>query len=62
MAMCFEMHFRGQMGCVSLNASFVLETLKSLTGTLCSTNIGFYFLSKVATTLLMLVIQMAIGF
>jgi hypothetical protein len=42
MVVCFEMHFQGQMGCVSLNASSVLETLKSFIGTLCSANIDFF--------------------
>jgi hypothetical protein len=31
------------MGCVSLKASSILETLKSFIGTLCSANIDFFF-------------------
>jgi hypothetical protein len=42
MVMCFEMHFQGQMGCVSLKATSILETLKSFIGTLCSANIDFF--------------------
>jgi hypothetical protein len=52
----------GQMGCVSLKASSVLETFKSFIGTLSSTNIDFFYLFKFATILLMLVIQMPMGF
>jgi hypothetical protein len=43
MVMCFEMHFQGQMGCVSLKVSSILETLKSIIGTLCSASIDFFF-------------------
>jgi hypothetical protein len=42
MVVCFEMHFQGQMGCVSLKASSILETLKSFIGTLYSANIDFF--------------------
>jgi hypothetical protein len=63
MAVCFKMHFQGQMSCVSLKASSILETLKSFIGTLCSANIDFSFsFFKVATTFLMLGIQMLMGF
>jgi hypothetical protein len=64
MVMCFEMHFQGQMGCVSLKVSSILETLKSIIGTLCSASIDFFCFPffKVAITLLMLGIQMLMGF
>jgi hypothetical protein len=52
------------MGCVSLKASSILETLKSFIGTLCSANIDFFLFSffMVPTTLMMLGIQMLMGF
>jgi hypothetical protein len=45
MVVCFEMHFQGQMGCMSLKASSILETLKLFIGTLCSANIDFFLFS-----------------